>query len=67
LLRADVKALYPAQRIKWHGDPAAFEIDGHWPVREMWHRGSLAWRAVLADCDSARPSPGRYLAAGGRR
>lgn len=31
----------------WQAAPAAFELHGHAPVRELWHRASLAWRSVL--------------------
>jgi probable phosphoglycerate mutase len=31
----------------WRADPAAFALDGHAPVRELWHRASRAWRDVL--------------------
>jgi probable phosphoglycerate mutase len=39
----------------WRADPAAFALDGHAPVRELWHRASRAWRDVLAagDADDA--------------
>ena len=32
----------------WKRDPEAFVIDGHAPVRELWHRASLALRQLLA-------------------
>ena len=32
----------------WKADPAGFLIDGHAPVRELWHRASRAWQDVLA-------------------
>jgi len=33
----------------WQADAAAFSIDGHAPVRELWHRGSLAWQHILTE------------------
>ncbi len=38
-----------AQLAAWKAAPAAFELDGHAPVRELWHRASLAWQAVLGE------------------
>jgi probable phosphoglycerate mutase len=38
-----------AQLAAWKAAPAAFELDGHAPVRELWHRASLAWQEVLSD------------------
>ncbi|QDZ17708.1 phosphoglycerate mutase [Chloropicon primus] len=31
----------------WKKHPAAFEIDGHSPVKELWFRASLAWEKIL--------------------
>ncbi|PNH01699.1 hypothetical protein TSOC_012395 [Tetrabaena socialis] len=53
LLKHEGKALYGAQYAAWQKAPEAFEIDGHAPVRELWHRASLAWRGILA----AAPQP----------
>lgn len=33
----------------WKADPAAFEIDGHLPVVELWDRAAAAWRDLLSD------------------
>lgn len=41
------RAAHPAAYETWQQRPAEFSIDGHWPVRELWHRASLAWREVL--------------------
>lgn len=48
LLKSEVKELRPSQYNNWHKHPERFELDGHAPVREMWHRASLAWRKILA-------------------
>ena len=48
MLKSEVKELRPAQYNNWHKHPERFELDGHAPVREMWHRASLAWRKILA-------------------
>jgi len=31
----------------WKKHPSSFEIDGHYPVRELWYRASLAWQRIL--------------------
>jgi broad specificity phosphatase PhoE len=31
----------------WQRRPAEFSIDGHMPVRELWHRASLGWQEIL--------------------
>lgn len=31
----------------WKKHPASFEVDGHYPVRELWFRASLAWQNIL--------------------
>ena len=33
----------------WKRQPAQFQIDGHYPVRELWHRASVAWQEMLED------------------
>ncbi|GAX78478.1 hypothetical protein CEUSTIGMA_g5917.t1 [Chlamydomonas eustigma] len=47
LLKTEVKQMFPAQYRNWQLHPERFELEGHAPVREMWHRGSLAWRSIL--------------------
>ena len=31
----------------WKADPANFEIDGKFPVRELWERGARCWDTIL--------------------
>ena len=31
----------------WKKHPASFEVDGHYPVRELWFRASFAWQNIL--------------------
>lgn len=38
---------HPEAYETWQQRPAEFIIDGHWPVRELWHRASLAWQDIL--------------------
>ena len=33
----------------WKKHPASFEIDGHFPVNELWYRASLAWQRILRE------------------
>jgi broad specificity phosphatase PhoE len=41
------RTAHPAAYDTWQRRPAEFVIDGHWPVRELWHRASLAWQEIL--------------------
>ncbi|XP_010520410.1 PREDICTED: probable 2-carboxy-D-arabinitol-1-phosphatase [Tarenaya hassleriana] len=48
LLKNEGKAKFgPAYR-QWQVDPANFNIDGHYPVRELWSRGRSCWDKILA-------------------
>ncbi|KAL6762074.1 phosphoglycerate mutase [Haematococcus lacustris] len=47
LLKADIKASYPAEYTTWQQQPDQFQLMGHYPVREMWYRASLAWHRML--------------------
>ena len=49
----DARERMTAQLAAWKAAPAAFELDGHAPVRELWHRASLAWQRVLQEEGSA--------------
>lgn len=31
----------------WQKDAANFEIDGHFPVRELWQRAASCWGDIL--------------------
>lgn len=31
----------------WQKDAANFEIDGHYPVRELWERAQSCWQSIL--------------------
>ena len=42
---------HPEAYETWQQRPAEFSIDGHWPVRELWHRASLAWQDILQSPD----------------
>ena len=47
LLKAEGIERFGANFRAWQQNPANFEIDGHYPVQELWYRGSLAWQQVL--------------------
>ena len=55
LLKAEGKERFGARYRAWQATPADFEVDGHYPVRELWARAEGAWAALLAD---ARARPG---------
>ncbi|KAG7671325.1 hypothetical protein Ndes2526B_g02182 [Nannochloris sp. 'desiccata'] len=41
------RTAHPDAYETWQRRPAEFSIDGHMPVRELWHRASLAWQEIL--------------------
>ena len=47
LLKQKGKSKFGANYAAWKADPANFEIDGHFPVRELWERGAECWEEVL--------------------
>eukprot|EP00854_Cymbomonas_tetramitiformis_P013103 gene13103-15474_t len=47
LIKEEGKATFREAYVKWQKDPANFEIDGHFPVRELWYRGMLCWHRIL--------------------
>ena len=47
LLKQEGKSKFGANYAAWKADPANFEIDGHFPVRELWERGAECWEEVL--------------------
>lgn len=53
--KAAGRAAHPAAYETWQQRPAEFCIDGHWPVRELWHRASLAWREIFTPDSGAAP------------
>lgn len=48
LFKEQGKERYGAQYRMWQTDAANFEIDGHYPVRELWARARLCWEEMLA-------------------
>ncbi|KAI8464921.1 MAG: phosphoglycerate mutase-like protein [Monoraphidium minutum] len=49
LVKNEGKARFGETFQRWQAAPAEFEIDGHPPVRELWHRGSAAWQHILTE------------------
>jgi probable phosphoglycerate mutase len=47
LLKQAGKSKFGSNYVAWKADPANFEIDGHFPVRELWERGAKCWEEVL--------------------
>ncbi|GIL60957.1 hypothetical protein Vafri_15756, partial [Volvox africanus] len=65
LLKHEGKALYGEQYKKWQKAPHTFELDGHAPVRELWHRASLAWQSLLQPHQQEQPDTGETAVEGG--
>uniref|UniRef100_A0A7S3VJ79 Phosphoglycerate mutase (2,3-diphosphoglycerate-dependent) n=1 Tax=Dunaliella tertiolecta TaxID=3047 RepID=A0A7S3VJ79_DUNTE len=49
MLKTEVKQQYPAEREAWQTAPNDFVLSGHFPVKELWYRASLAWQRILAE------------------
>ncbi|XP_015873176.3 probable 2-carboxy-D-arabinitol-1-phosphatase [Ziziphus jujuba] len=47
LLKHEGKAKYGAAFRQWQVDAANFNIDGHYPVRELWTRARTCWTKIL--------------------
>lgn len=50
-LKSDGKAALGDIYTAWQKTPAEFELDGHAPVRELWYRGSVAWKQIIRAID----------------
>lgn len=61
LNKQEVKDKFPSQHKDWKDRPELFEIDGHAPCREMWHRGGLAWQQVVKLIEDANERDTRDL------
>nr|GMD25481.1 probable 2-carboxy-D-arabinitol-1-phosphatase [Ipomoea batatas] len=47
LLKNEGKAKYGAAYRQWQIDAPNFNIDGHYPVRELWARAKSCWEKIL--------------------
>ncbi|KAL0369563.1 UNVERIFIED_CONTAM: 2-carboxy-D-arabinitol-1-phosphatase [Sesamum angustifolium] len=47
LLKNEGKAKYGAAYRQWQIDAPNFNIDGHYPVRELWERARSCWTKIL--------------------
>ncbi|EPS73846.1 hypothetical protein M569_00909, partial [Genlisea aurea] len=47
LLKNEGKAMYGAAYRQWQIDAPNFNIDGHYPVRELWTRARYCWSRIL--------------------
>ncbi|OAY38154.1 probable 2-carboxy-D-arabinitol-1-phosphatase [Manihot esculenta] len=48
LLKHEGKAKFGAAYRQWQVDAANFNIDGHYPVRELWARARNCWNQILS-------------------
>ncbi|CAN8252590.1 unnamed protein product [Cochlearia groenlandica] len=48
LLKKEGKEKFGEAFRQWQEDPANFNIDGHYPVRELWSRARSCWPGILA-------------------
>jgi probable phosphoglycerate mutase len=47
LFKEDGMEKYGESYANWKKNPRAFEIDGHYPVRELWDRATRVWNETL--------------------
>lgn len=47
LLKEDGMERYGQSYANWKKNPSEFEIDGHYPVRELWDRATRVWNEAL--------------------
>ncbi|CAI7774393.1 unnamed protein product [Closterium sp. NIES-53] len=47
LFKEEGKARFGENYRMWQKDAANFEIDGHYPVRELWARAAACWQEIL--------------------
>eukprot|EP00897_Mesotaenium_endlicherianum_P003706 jgi/Mesen1/3363/ME000191S02501 len=47
-MKEEGKAKYGEQYKMWQRQAPDFEIDGHYPVRELWERARACWETILA-------------------
>lgn len=47
LYKQEGKDRYGENYRMWQKDAANFEIDGHYPVRELWERAQSCWQSIL--------------------
>jgi len=45
---AEAKKKYPELYTSWREDPANFNVDGIYPIRELWVTAREAWREILS-------------------
>ncbi|CAA7027693.1 unnamed protein product [Microthlaspi erraticum] len=48
LIKKEGKEKFGEAFRRWQEDPANFNIDGHYPVRELWSRARSCWPNILA-------------------
>lgn len=44
----DAKKKYPELYTAWREDPANFQVDGIYPVQEIWRTAKEAWCEILS-------------------
>lgn len=48
LLKHEGKEKFGIAYLQWQKDASNFQIDGHYPVRELWDRAESSWNEILA-------------------
>ncbi|XP_023768783.1 probable 2-carboxy-D-arabinitol-1-phosphatase [Lactuca sativa] len=43
----DAKRMYPKEYTMWRQDPSNFNVNGVYPVRQLWDTAKIAWKEIL--------------------
>lgn len=43
----DAKRIYPKEYTMWRQDPSSFNVNGVYPVRQLWDTAKIAWKEIL--------------------
>ncbi|XP_023768497.2 probable 2-carboxy-D-arabinitol-1-phosphatase isoform X2 [Lactuca sativa] len=43
----DAKRIYPKEYTTWRQDPSNFNVDGVYPIRQLWDTAKIAWKEIL--------------------
>ncbi|XP_076915843.1 putative 2-carboxy-D-arabinitol-1-phosphatase [Bidens hawaiensis] len=43
----EARKIYPNDFITWREDPSNFNVNGVYPLREVWKAASVAWKEIL--------------------
>lgn len=45
----DAKQRFPKEYTTWREDPINFNVNGNYPIRDLWGTAAEAWREILSN------------------